>query len=149
MHTHTQNIADSDLAKELYKIQLNLKSYWKEPEEIPYLNAYRDFHNCINGFSRAATWADFTLSASYRLYHLTGDSSVLKENYLFMSRWIQFLRERAETQHPGEKEISYYIYCLKRMAKIARILNLEEDAELYELLVNLHFHSCDCKTPAI
>lgn len=96
MYPFSEKYSVSRLTKELKKIQVQINSLCSGPEEIPYINVYRNFYKGIAGFSEAAVWSDFILRSSYHLYQLTGDSTVLQDNYLLMSRWVQFIRERAE-----------------------------------------------------
>ena len=187
MYPFSKESSVSKLAKELKKIQVQINSLCSGPEEISYINVYRNFHKGIDGFSEAAVWSDFILRGSYRLYQLTDDSTVLQDNYLLMSRWVQFIRERAGipscnvsqirkptgqeadfylwnadphfchgliteiTSQPefrrelfpelsaftdciNSEDTLYYAFCVKRMADIARILEIEEDAWFYEIL---------------
>ena len=96
MNLFSNKFSASEISRELQKLQVRLSSCCCSSEPLPALNIYRDFHKGIHGFSEAAVWGDFALRGAYRLYQLTNDTSVLRKNYLLMSRWGQFLRERAE-----------------------------------------------------
>jgi alpha-L-rhamnosidase len=109
----------------------------------------------------ATGWADAAVIVPWTLYQCFGDKRVLAENYPTMQRWVAFMHERAGADHiwSGDKHFgdwlatdndeylgrvgltdtdliatAYFAYSTGLLAKIARILRRDEEAEVYEQL---------------
>lgn len=156
MNLFSNKLSASEINRELQKLQVRLSSSCCSSEPVPALNIYRDFHKGIHGFSEAAVWSDFALRGAYRLYQLTNDTSVLRKNYLLMSRWVQFLRERAEIspysgsgwQHSFDSEMDTYFwntdpyFCHNLIQKILSHPDFHRELPP-ELTEFLNFHGCE------
>lgn len=70
------------------------------PIVVPYLKAYATFVRGLTGSDTSCGWGDVVLRAPYAVYQAYGDKKILEDNYAVMSRWLQFIRSRAEDHHP-------------------------------------------------
>ena len=109
----------------------------------------------------ATGWADAVVIVPWTLYQQYGDKRVLAENYGAMQRWVAYMHQRAGENfiwsgdfHFGdwlatdrddfgtpfgltETDLiatTFYAYSATLLAKIARVLKREEDAQAYEQL---------------
>lgn len=79
--------------------------------------AYIAPHNGPGGqisemFSASVGWGDASVIVPFALYNFTGDKAILKENFLMMKRWVDFLVERAKQKRPEEEENPYSDYII-------------------------------------
>ena len=114
------------------------------PETAPFANMW--------GYGTSA-WGDAGIIVPYNVFRMTGDTTIIRENYHSMQRWIDF----CASQHEGEwthigaepktgdwlayREVekryvsyAYYYYSSTLMAMMADILGHEEDANRYRSL---------------
>lgn len=108
------------------------------------------------GFGTAA-WGDAGVIVPWNVYEMTGDKTILSENYQSMSRWMQWLTTQQETvdgvtySHIGAGTatgdwlaydpldsryvaMAYYAYVARLMEKTAKVLGHHEDADHYKTL---------------
>jgi alpha-L-rhamnosidase len=106
----------------------------------------------------ATGWADAAVIVPWTLYQCYGDKRVLAENYNTMQRWVAYMYERAGADfiwsgdtHYGDWlatdrddldrygltdtdliATAFFAYSTTLLAKIARVLDREEDAQAYD-----------------
>ena len=114
------------------------------PETAPFANMW--------GYGTSA-WGDAGVIVPWNVYWMTGDKTIIEENYSSMQRWIDFCGSQSEGEwtHIGAepktgdwlayKEVqpryvsyAYFAYSAELMAKMADILGKAEDAERYRKL---------------
>jgi alpha-L-rhamnosidase len=113
-----------------------------------------------NGGHSSSGWGDAAVICPWTIYQCYGDKKILEEQYESMKQWVKYIHSHAENGilwntgfHFGDwlaldaKEGSYfgatpndlvstafYAYSTELVAKAARILGFENDAEIYEKL---------------
>lgn len=128
--------------------------------EVP--NIIPDMWN--NKFGGCAGWADAAVIVPWTVYRAYGDKRILIEQYESMKGWVDYMKEHAgddylwnERRHQWGDWLSfnsdkagysgaytetdlvataYFSYSTSLLAKIARIIGKDEDAEVYENLVS-------------
>lgn len=70
------------------------------PMIVPYLKAYATFLRDNLGTDTSCGWGDAVIMVPYAMYRAYGDIRVLQENYDAMTRWMEYIRGRAENSHP-------------------------------------------------
>lgn len=110
--------ADAFLTKWMENVRKDQLDDGAVPMVVPYLKAYASFVKGLTGSDTSCGWGDVVLRAPYAVYRAYGDRKILEDNYTVMSRWLQFIRSRAENHHPqgwsdwedGRKERSRYLW---------------------------------------
>lgn len=70
------------------------------PMIVPYLRAYATFLRDNLGTDTSCGWGDAAIVVPYALYRAYGDRRVLAENYAAMTRWMEYIDDRARNHHP-------------------------------------------------
>jgi len=114
------------------------------PEYVPFQGGFRD----------SPEWGSACVIIPWQLYKWYGNKDVLEQAYPMMKRYVAYLQDKAQNnildyglgdwydlgpEHPGEAQLtpkavtatSIYYYDLKIIARVARLLNLEEDVKRY------------------
>ncbi len=111
----------------------------------------------------AAGWADAAVIIPWTMYLTYGDTRVLQEQYGSMTRWVEYMRQRAGDDHiwdgdfhfgdwlafattradyPGAttgKDLiatAFFAHSTDVLARVARVLGKKEDAAQYDALVD-------------
>ncbi|MCI9151426.1 MAG: family 78 glycoside hydrolase catalytic domain [Lachnospiraceae bacterium] len=100
------------------------------PIVIPYIKAYRALQVKSFGTHTSAGWGDVIVALPWYLYEIYGDISVLEENYEAMERWMEYVRQEAETGVNMREGAS------------------EKDRERQKFLWNTNFHYGDWLYPS-
>ena len=58
-------------------------------------------------FSASVGWGDAAVLVPWAIYEATEDVSVLQENYGMMTKWVDFLRRRAQERRPGSADTPF------------------------------------------
>jgi alpha-L-rhamnosidase len=124
------------------------------------LNARGENDKRVAGNAGACAWADAAVIIPWMIYAYFGDKTILEDQYPSMQKWVEYIRGVAQDGllfntgfHFGDwvaldaKEGSYlgatpndlsatayYAYSTELLAKSARILGKEDDAQKYEKL---------------
>lgn len=118
-----------------------------QDEEGRYAHIAPRLPNNIGGGS--AAWADAGIICPWTMYLCYGDTRVLAQHYESMKRWIEFLDSILDNDVCGNggfgdwlsidahtpKELigaAFYVYSSRLMARIARVLGKDDDAEGFE-----------------
>ena len=114
------------------------------PEYVPFEAGFRD----------SPEWGSASIIIPWQLYHWYGDIEVLKRAYSMMTRYVDYLQTKSKNnilyhglgdwydlgpKHPGEAQLtpkavtatSIYYYDLTLVAKVAALLNRNEDVVKY------------------
>lgn len=123
---------------------------------IPNFVPFRSFLTSLTG----AAWGDAATIVPWELYQFTGDKSILKDNYNMMKRWLSYhtfnshqhistmgshgdwlqpFTENGSNGGDTNRDLiatAYYARSADILAKSARILGFENDAQQFETLFN-------------
>lgn len=91
----------SDAASFYKKWMRDLRNSQREDGAYPDIAPYCNFW----GYGTAA-WGDAGVIVPWNVYYMTGDKSILEENYESMTRWMQYLALQQETD--AETGIKYH-----------------------------------------
>lgn len=92
--------ADAFLTSWLDNVRAEQMSDGAVPMIVPYLKAYATFLRDNLGTDTSCGWGDAIIMVPYAMYQAYGDTRVLEENYDAMTRWMEYIRGRAENCHP-------------------------------------------------
>ena len=67
-----------------------------------FLTAYATFLRDNLGSDTSCGWGDASIIVPYRVYEAYGDTRILSDNYEAMTKWMQYIDERAKNHHPEE-----------------------------------------------
>jgi alpha-L-rhamnosidase len=85
----------------LRNLTLEQRDDGQVPTTVPYWKSYIEMFTPIQGGSHtSAGWGDACIIIPWTLYQTYGDSRVLEENYLTMTRWLDYIQKEAETGIP-------------------------------------------------
>ncbi len=70
------------------------------PDIVPDLPAYKQFLTGAFGFETSCGWGDAVIMVPYAVYQQYGDRRILEENYGAMTRWMAYIKDRCENNHP-------------------------------------------------
>ncbi|MBR2766059.1 MAG: family 78 glycoside hydrolase catalytic domain [Blautia sp.] len=92
--------ADAFLTSWLDNVRAEQMDDGAVPMIVPYLKAYATFLRDNLGTDTSCGWGDAVIMVPYAMYQAYGDMRVLEENYDAMTRWMEYIRGRAENCHP-------------------------------------------------
>ena len=97
--------ADSFLTRWLRSMRIDQRPDGAVPDIIPYLKAYELTNsNPDFGSHTSCGWGDAILIVPYAVYKAYGDKRILEENYDAMTKWMDYIKDRAENHHPEAYE---------------------------------------------
>lgn len=70
------------------------------PMIVPYLKAYATFLRDTLGTDTSCGWGDAVIVVPYSVYKAYGDYRILEDNYNAMTKWMEYIDERAKNHHP-------------------------------------------------
>lgn len=70
------------------------------PMIVPYLKGYELFVKAGTGSDTSCGWGDAVLAVPYAVYRAYGDKRILSDNYEAMTKWLEYIRDRARNHHP-------------------------------------------------
>lgn len=74
------------------------------PMIVPYLTAYQTFLKANLGTDTSCGWGDAVIIVPYAVYQAYGNRQILEENYEAMTKWLNYITNRAENNHPDDYE---------------------------------------------
>lgn len=92
--------ADAFLSSWMANVRADQLENGAVPMIVPYLKAYATFLKGNLGTDTSCGWGDAVIIVPYTLYKMYGDRRVLEENYAAMGRWMEYIKDRAENNHP-------------------------------------------------
>ena len=138
----------SDCADFYRKWMRDMRNSQREDGAYPDIAPYPQFW----GFGTAA-WGDAGVIVPWNVYDMTGDKTILEENYESMTRWMQYLSAQHEdtllyigggtatgdwlAYDPLDARyvaVAYYAYVAQLMDSVSRVLNKTAEAERYRQL---------------
>lgn len=142
----------SDAAAFYRKWMRDLRNSQRDDGAYPDIAPWPNFW----GYGTAA-WGDAGVIVPWNVYEMTGDTTILAENYASMSRWMAWLAAQEEDaggvhyRYPGGGTatgdwlaydpldaryvaVAYYAHAARLMERIAAVLGREEDAAHYRAL---------------
>lgn len=92
---------DAFFTRWLRNVQIEQQADGQIPTCVPYWKSYIEMFTPIQGGSHtSAGWGDACIIIPWTLYQAYGDVRVLAENYLTMTRWLDYVQREAETGIP-------------------------------------------------
>ena len=93
--------SDSFLTRWMRSLRIDQRPDGAVPDIIPYLKAYELTNsNPIFGSHTSCGWGDAVLVVPLAAYKAYGDKRILEENYVAMSKWMNYIKDRVENHHP-------------------------------------------------
>ncbi|MBT3389016.1 MAG: family 78 glycoside hydrolase catalytic domain [Chloroflexi bacterium] len=85
----------------LRNLQIEQREDGQVPATVPYWRSYIEMFTPIQGGAHtSAGWGDACIIIPWTLYQSYGDERVLAENYATMLRWLDYVRQEAESGIP-------------------------------------------------
>ena len=143
----------SDCAAFYRKWMRDMRNSQREDGAYPDIAPYNNFW----GFGTAA-WGDAGVIVPWNVYEMTGDKTILEENFESMTRWMQYLERVSTPSTSGESEgaigggtatgdwlaydpldaryvaVAYYAYVAQLMDSICQALDKPSEAASYRQL---------------
>ncbi|RCX13884.1 alpha-L-rhamnosidase [Anaerobacterium chartisolvens] len=70
------------------------------PMIVPYLEAYKAMAKNFIGSDTSCGWGDAVIQVPVAVYKAYGDKRILEENYTAMTRWMNYIADRVQNNHP-------------------------------------------------
>lgn len=113
-----QRNADAFLTSWMANVRADQLQTGAIPMIVPYLKAYSTFLKDNLGTDTSCGWGDAVIIVPYSVYKAYGDRRILEENYDAMTKWLNYITDRAENNHPDgydlwndeQKEHSRYLW---------------------------------------
>lgn len=145
---------NSDAADFYKKWMRDMRNSQREDGAYPDIAPWANFW----GYGTSA-WGDAGVIVPWNVYEMTGDTSVLADNYESMSRWMDYLGTQVEDTDsvrwshigggtatgdwlaydpvdPRFVSMAYYVYVSDLMSNIARVLGKDDDSSRYAVLAD-------------
>ncbi|MBR1623735.1 MAG: family 78 glycoside hydrolase catalytic domain, partial [Pseudobutyrivibrio sp.] len=95
--------SDAFLTRWMRSLRIDQRPDGAVPDIIPYLKAYELTNsNPDFGSHTSCGWGDAVLIVPLAVYRAYGDKGILSENYDAMTKWMSYIKDRAENHHPKD-----------------------------------------------